>query len=56
MKLFLLSIAIIFASGVETFGQEFTKDDGNLDLPFDSVDVQILKRANNILLSEYTPY
>ncbi|MDB9795163.1 hypothetical protein OAB76_00785 [Flavobacteriaceae bacterium] len=52
MKLFLLSIAIIFASGVETFGQEFTKDDGNLDLPFDSVDVQILKRANNILLSE----
>lgn len=52
MKLFLLSLSIIFASVVETFGQEFTKDNGNLDLPFDSIDVQILKRANDILLSE----
>jgi len=53
MKLFLLSLAIIFASGFESFSQEFTKDNGNLDLPFDSVDVQILKRANDILLSEF---
>lgn len=52
MKLFLLSLAIIFASGVEIYGQEFTKDNRNVDLPFDSVDVQILKRANDILLSE----
>jgi uncharacterized protein with WD repeat len=52
MNFFLLSLAIIIASGFETFGQEFTKDNGNLDLPFDSVDVQILKRANDILSSE----
>jgi hypothetical protein len=52
MKFFLLSLALIIASGFEIFGQEFTKDNGNLDLPFDSVDVQILKRANDILSSE----
>ncbi len=52
MKLFFLYLAILFTSGVETFGQEFTKDNGNLTLPFDSVDVQILERANDILLSE----
>ena len=52
MKLFLLSLAIIFATGFETFGQEFERDNGNIDIPFDSVDIQILKRANNILLNE----
>ena len=52
MKLFLWSLAIIIVSGFETFGQEFTKENGNIGLPFDSVDVQILKRANDILLSE----
>jgi len=39
-------------SGLETFGQQFTKDSGDLNLVFDSLDVQILKRANDILSSE----
>jgi len=51
---FILTIAIIIVSGIAVSGQEFTKDKGNLDLPFDSVDVKILKRADAILSSEST--
>lgn len=49
---FILALFIIIASGVEVFGQEYTKDNGNRDLLFDSVDVQILKRADAILSTE----
>ena len=52
MKLFLLTLVIITASGFEIFGQQFTRDSANRDLVFDSVDVLILKRANDILSSE----
>lgn len=49
---FILILTIIIASGIEVFGQQVTKDSGNTDLLFDSVDVQILKRADAILSSE----
>ena len=52
MKLYHLTLAIIIVSGLETFGQQFTKDSGDLNLVFDSLDVQILKGANDILSSE----
>ena len=52
MKFNILTLTIIILSVLETFGQQFSKANGNRDLPFDSVDVQILKRANDILSSE----
>jgi hypothetical protein len=49
---YILALTLIIASGIEVFGQEFTKDNGNRDLPFDSIDVLILNRADDILSSE----
>ena len=49
---FILALFLLFAPGVVVFGQQFTKDSGNRDLRFDSIDVQILKRADAILSSE----
>ena len=48
----IIPLMIIIASGIQVSGQEFTKDSGNRDLSFDSVDVQILKRADAILSAE----
>ena len=52
MKLYLLTLTIVIGSVFEIFGQATTKDNGNHDLAFDSIDIQILSRANDILSSE----
>lgn len=49
---YILALLLIIASGIEVFGQQFTKDTGDRDLIFDSLDVQILMRADTILSDE----
>jgi len=49
---FILTLALVVVSGIAVFGQEFTKENGSRSLQFDSLDVQILKRADAILSSE----
>lgn len=49
---FLLFIAFTLACSGISFGQTFTKDSGNKDLSFDSVDLKILEKADIILSSE----
>jgi len=52
MKIYLLILVTFTAALDKSFCQEFTVDNGNRDLMFDSVDIQIIKRANDILINE----
>jgi hypothetical protein len=52
MKIYLLILVTFAATLDKSFGQEFTVDNGNHDLMFDSVDIQIIKKANDILINE----
>ena len=46
-------VLVIFATCINlSFGQKFTSDSGDRDLLFDSIDIQILTRANAVLVNE----
>lgn len=52
MKVYLLILVALAVTLNKSFGQEFTIDNGNRDLKFDIVDIQIIKKANDILINE----
>ena len=52
MKLYFLLLVLLTTCIDKSFGQDFTVDKGNRDLIFDSVDIKILIRANDILITD----